>query len=149
MSQGVLHVHREHIRDGSALVVNLKRRLAEPAAFAHRTGHPHVRQKVHLDPVGPVPFTRLAASSAAARRHVEAEPPGLVAAQFGVRQLREQGPDFIEHFDIRGRIAPRRAADRRLVDGDHFVEVLETVDPRVRARLGGAGPIQIAGQRLV
>ena len=29
----------------------------------------------------------------------------------------------------------RRAADRRLVDGDHLVEVLQALDPLVRAGL--------------
>ena len=45
-------------------------------------------------------------------------------------------------------IAPGCAADRRLIDGDHLVEMFEALDPSVRAGSAVAG-VEIAspGQR--
>jgi hypothetical protein len=56
---------------------------------------------------------------------VEGEAARLVAARLGLGQAGEPLADRREGADIGGRVGARRAADRRLVDVDDLVEVLE------------------------
>ena len=127
----LLDVHLQHVGDRLVLEVHLQRFAVEAMPFAHRAGDPDVGQKVHLQPVRAVPL----AGFAAAARDVEAEPARLVAAAFGFGQLREQVADVVEDLDVGAGIRARRAADRRLVDGDQLVEMLEPLDPLVPARV--------------
>ncbi len=99
--QPFLHVHLQHFMDALALEANLQRLAVEATALAHRTGHPHISQEIHLQPVGAVAFAGLAATA----RLVEAEPPRLVAADFRLGHLGEQCPNLIEHLDVGGRVA--------------------------------------------
>src|SRR5262249_54875071 len=96
---------------------------------AHRAGHPDVGQEVHVQAVGAVALTGLAAAA----RLVEAEPARLVAAHLRLGQFGEQGADLVEDLDVRRRVGARRPADGRLVDVDHLVDVLGPRDPVVRA----------------
>ena len=143
MLQRLLHVHLQHVGDRLALEPHLQRLAIEAMPFADGAGHPHVGQKIHLQPVRAVPFARLAAAAG----HVEAEPARLVAAALRLGQLRVQVADLVEQLDVRGRVRARRAADRRLVDGDQLVEMLQPFDPLVRAGLAFAA-VQIAAQGL-
>src|SRR5207245_7231088 len=83
-----------------------------------------VGQEMHLDLYYPVALARLASPAL----DVEAEPPRLVAAHLGFGQAREQLPHVGEHPRVRRRVRSRRATDRRLVDVDSFIEILETLD---------------------
>ena len=74
---------------------------------------------------------------AAAAFDVEAEAAGPVAALLGIAGAGEDLADFVEHAGVGGRIAARRAADRRLVNLDHLVDLARAAQARVRARLGG------------
>ena len=46
----------------------------------------------------------------------------------------EQLADVVEHAGVRGRVRARRATDRRLVDVDDLVELLDALDRLVPAR---------------
>src|SRR5262245_21621 len=127
--QQLLDVHLQHVGDRFVLELDLQRLAAEPLAFADGARHPDVREKIHFQPRAAVAF----AGFAAAAFHVEAEATGLVAAALGLRQLAEQVADFVEDFDIGAGVGARRAADRRLVDGDQLVEVLQPFDRPVSA----------------
>jgi len=92
--------------------------------------HVDVRQELHRD-------TQLAlalAVLAAPALDVEAEAPRRVTANLALRQLREKLADGIEHLGVGAGIAARRASDRRLVDVDHLVDVLQPFDARVGTR---------------
>ena len=141
--QRLLNVHLQHLGDRLALVADLQRLAVEAVPLAHRAGDPNVGQKVHFQLVRAVALAGLAAAAA----DVEAEPPRLVAAGLRLGQLRVEVANLVEHLDVRGRVRPRRAADRRLVDGDHLVEMFEAVDPLVRAGIAEAA-VQIAPQGL-
>ena len=65
---------------------------------------------------------------AAAALDVEAEPSGLVAALDRQRRVGEQVADGVVEADVGGRVRSAVPADRRLVDVDHLVDVLDTVD---------------------
>jgi hypothetical protein len=62
--------------------------------------------------------------------------------------LREQLPDVVEQPDIGGRVRPRRAPDRRLVDVDDLVDLVEAVDAPVGAR-PLLGAVEAVGHGLV
>ena len=75
--------------------------------------------------------------------------PGLIAARLGLGQPGEPVADRREAAGIGRRVGARRAADRRLVDVDDLVEMLDAFD----ARRCGAGMlarvVEPLGQRLV
>src|SRR6185436_4001881 len=88
------------------------------------------------------------AGLAAAALDVEREAAGLVAARLRLRQAGEPLADRREGAGVGRGIASRRAADRRLVDVDHLVEVLQPFDLVVRGG-GFAGGVELARHRLV
>src|SRR5450759_2908577 len=141
----VLDAHLEHLGDVLALVPDLERVAVVALAAAGLAGHVHVGQEVHLDLNLAVALTGLAASPL----DVEAEAPGLVAAQLALGGLREQLADVVEDARVRGRVAARRAADGRLVDVDDLVEQARAVDALVvaGAQLGAA--VEPSGHALV
>src|SRR5690606_38839356 len=136
--------HLEHVRDVAALVVDLERLAVVAPAAADVAGDVDVGQEVHLDLDQPVALARLAAAAL----HVEAEPPRRVAAELGLRQLGEELPDRREEPGVGGRVRARRTADRRLVDVDDLVDVLEAVDPVVGARQQ-PGAVEVPGEGAV
>ena len=92
-------------------------------------GHVDVGQEVHLDLDLPVAAADLAATAL----DVEAEPARLVAARPRLPGLGVELPDVVEDVRVGRRVGPRRAPDRRLVDVDDLVDLLDPVDPVVRA----------------
>ena len=126
-----LHRHVEDLRDVAALVLHLQRLAVVALAVADLAGHVDVGQEVHLDLHHAVALAGLAAAAG----HVEAEAPGPVAALARGVGLGHQLADRREQAGVGGRVAARRAADRRLVDVDDLVEVLDAFDRLVRGRL--------------
>ena len=91
---------------------------------------PDIRQEVHLDSLlaGPV------AGFAPAAGLVEAESAGRIASHLGLRKLGEQLADQVERAGIRRRCRIGRVSQRRLVDADHLVDMLQTLDRFVGTR---------------
>jgi hypothetical protein len=97
-------------------------RLAVVAlALADVAGDVDVRQEVHLDLDDAVALAGLAAAAL----DVEREAARLVAACLGFRQAGEPFADRREGAGIGRRVGARRAADRRLVDVDDLVDMLQ------------------------
>ena len=95
---------------------------------------------MHLDLDDAVPLARFASSAV----DIEREPPRLIAARFGFRQLREQVADMGEDPGVGGRVGTGRSADRRLVDIDHLVDMLQ---PSIVSYGSGVdGIVKFAGQ---
>ena len=140
----LLDRHLEHVGDRLALEADLERLAVVALAVALLARHVDVGQEVHLDLDLPV----AAAHLAAAALDVEREAARLVAARPRLLGLGEQLADLVEQPDVGGRVGARRAADRRLVDRDDLVELLEAGDPPVHP---GALPrsVQPVGDRLV
>src|SRR5262249_26115535 len=91
----------------------------------------YVRQKIHFN-------TALAfalASFAAAPGHIERKAPGLVAALARLRQHGIKVANVRENLGVSGRIRPRCAANRRLIDANDLVNGPRTGDGLVLARL--------------
>jgi hypothetical protein len=123
--------HREHVGDRLAAVVDLERLGVVPLAVAHLARDVDVGQEVHLDALRPAALARLAAAAL----DVEAEPPGLVAADLGLAGLGEDLPHLVEHAGVGGRVAPGRPADGALVDLDDLVDLVAAVEGLVDAGL--------------
>ena len=117
-------VQFEDVRDRVPLELHAQRFAVVPVALTHRTRHPDVRQKIHLQLGRPVAVARGAPSAV----DVEREPAGGVSPRLGLVHLGEQVSDLIEHLHVSRRVAPRRASDRALVDRDDLVQVLDAGD---------------------
>src|SRR3954454_24015390 len=100
-------------------------------AVTDRASNPNVGQKIHLEAIRAVAF----AGFATAALHIEAEAAWLVSAALRLGKLRVQAADVVEEFNVRARIRPRRSANRRLVDDDELVELVDAFDAIVLARL--------------
>ena len=77
---------------------------------------------------------------AAAALDVEAEASRLVVALDRERRLREEIADGVVEADVGRRVRAAVAADRRLVDADDLVHVLDAVDARRARRAACACP---------
>src|SRR5262245_60946381 len=141
--QQLLNIHLQHIGDGFLLELHFQRLAAESLAFADGASNPHVGEKVHFQPRTAVSFAGFAAPAF----DVETETARLVAAALRLRQLAEEIADFVEDLNVSARVAARRAADWRLVDGNQLVEMLQAFDRPVSAG-GSFALVQIAVQGL-
>ena len=128
---GLVDRHVEDFGDVLALVADLERLAVVARALADLAGHVDVGQEVHLDLEDAVAFAGLAAAAL----DVEAEAAGLVAAHARFARLAEEVAYRIEYARVRRGIRARRAADGLLVDVDDLVDVLESLDLLVLARL--------------
>ncbi len=138
-----LDIHLQHIGDRLAFVLHLQRFAIKPMSAADGAGDPHGGQEVHFQFVRAVSLAGLAA----APLDVKAEATRLVAPFFRFGQLGVQLADFVKDFDVGGRIGTGCAADGRLIDGDHLVQVPESFDFPIRARFAVAA-IQVATEGL-
>ena len=129
--RALLHRHVEHVGDRLVLELHLQRLAVVALALAFLAGDVDVGQEVHLDLDDAVALAGLAAPAL----DVEGEAARLVAARLGLGQAREPLADGREGAGVGGRVGARRAADRRLVDVDHLVEVLQALDAVVLARV--------------
>ena len=132
----------EHVGDGLAPEGHLEGVAVVAGAVADLARHVDVGQEVHLDLDRPVAGAGLAAPAP----DVEGEPARLVAADLGLGGLAEEPADVVEDPGVGGRVRPRRAADRRLVDVDHLVDVLACRRRSVAPR-DGLGPVELVGER--
>uniref|UniRef100_A0A0N4Z8C9 LigA n=1 Tax=Parastrongyloides trichosuri TaxID=131310 RepID=A0A0N4Z8C9_PARTI len=113
-------------------------------ALADVAGDVDVGQEVHLDLDDAVALTGLAAAAL----DVEAEAAGTIAARLGLGEARIPVADRPEGAGVGGRVRARGAADRRLVDVDDLVEMLQPLDAIEGS--GGVGRIvQAPRGRLV
>src|ERR671920_1202669 len=89
-----------------------------------------------------------AAHLATAALHVEREAARLVAARASLLRAGEEPADVVEDAGVGGRVRARRAPDRRLVDVDDLVDLVEAADAPVCPR-PQLGPVKLVGHRLV
>ena len=139
-----IHRHIQHFVDVFALVAHLERLLVIAAPLAHIAGNVNVRQKVHFDFEQAV--TR--AGLTAAALDIEGKTACAVAARLCVRRFGKQVADIVEHARISRRIGTRRTSDRRLVNVDDLVEILDA-DEFVMRSCTGLRAVQLRCQLFV
>ena len=130
--------------DVGAFVAHLQGLAVVAPAIAGVARHVDVREEMHFHLEYAIAFASLAPPAL----HIEREAPRSVATLARQGHAGEQFPDRCEQAGIRSRVGPRRAADRTLIDVDHLVEVIETVDALVRRRLVVAA-VQMPGDRAI
>ena len=134
---GIVDGHLQDVGDRLAAELHLQRLAGVATSLADVAGDVDVGQEVHLDLDHPVARAGLAPPAG----DVEGEATRLVAADLGLGQLGEEVADVGEDAHVGGRVAARGPADRRLVDVDDLVDVLDALDLLV---LAGAllGPVE-------
>ena len=134
----------EDVGDGVAVEFHGQSFLVVAASVADLALHVDVGHEVHFDAALAVAL----AGFAAAAGDVEAEAAGLVAALARFGQHGEQIADGREDLRVGGGIGARRAADGRLVDADHFVDLVGAFERFVHAGLF-ARAVERLGQRAI
>ena len=137
----LVDAHLEHVGDRLALVLHLERLRVVALALADFARHVDVGQEVHLDLDDAVALARFAAAAL----DVEREAPRRVAAHLRFGRQREQLANQVERAGVGRRVRARRAADRRLVDHDHLVELTRALDRAVRS--AGRLAVQVLVER--
>ena len=142
--RAVLDRHVEHIGNRLALEMHVQRLAVIALALAGLAGDVDIRQEVHLDLDDAVALAGFAAPAL----DVEAEPARRITARFRFRQAGIPVPDRAEGAGIGGGVGARCAPDRRLVDVDDLVEMLQALKAGIgRRRIRGT--VELAGERLV
>ena len=134
----------EYIGDGGAAIPDLERLPVVAPTPALLTGHVHVGQEMHLDRNDPATL----ACFAPAAFDVEREPARSIPTGPRGGQHCEQLADKGEQSRVGRGVRARCAPNRRLVDLDHLVHEIGTVD----ATMGPGGlrrPIEIPCQRPI
>ena len=91
----------------------------------------HVGQEIHLNGLVAVAVTCLAASAG----DIERETSGLVAADFRFGQIYKEVAYIGKNAGICRRIGTRRTAERRLVDSDNLIDIVNALNRLIRQRL--------------
>ena len=123
--------HVEHVGNRLALEAHLEGLAVVAFAVALLAGDEHVGQEVHLDGLVAVALACLASATG----HVEAEPPRLVASDFGLWKCYEEIADVGKDARICRRVRPWRPPERRLVYGDDLVDIFDALDAAIGQRL--------------
>src|SRR5215470_1913020 len=112
---------RSALRERLAFEFDFERLAVVALALANITGDVDVRQEVHFNFYDAVALAGLATPAL----NVERESSRFVAPRFGFRKTSKPFSNRCERPRIGGWIRARRASNRRLVDVDHLVEILE------------------------
>lgn len=86
---------------------------------------------------------------ASAAFHIKAEPSCFIPPHFGFLGLGKQFADSVKYPCIGGRIGTGCPSDRRLVNINDFVDMLQPFDTFMFARMHLGIFVQTAGQRLI
>ncbi len=122
MLERLLHVHFQHVGDAGFPCSGL-RSVSRVKRCPWQTGQ--VTQTSARKSISSRFEPRPSHASQRPPETLKLKRPGLKPAHLRFGQLGEQIADQVEQFDVRGRVRARRAADRRLVDVDRLVEMLE------------------------
>ena len=114
----------QHVCDGFTLVPYIQGCFVEALAVAFFAAHVHCRKEVHFDATYAVALAAFAATTL----YVEAEAAGGVRMRARFRKQCKETTNFVEHFNVGGGVAAWGATDGFLIDGDHFVEMVNAVD---------------------
>ena len=121
--------HIEHLRDVLAAVGDFQRLFVIAGALAGLAHHLDFRQELQRRRDIAPPATFLAAPAL----DVEAEARSGIAACRALRRAGKQLSHGIVNAHVGGWVRVRRAADGALVNVDHVVQVLDSVDSEVYA----------------
>ena len=122
--EGFPHGHLQHVVDVFSMEFDVEDAALETRAAAFFANQLDVGEELHFDGDSAVALAGLTAAT----RNVEGKMPGGVAAALGVGSFGEDVADGVESLEIGGGIRTRGAADRGLVDDDHFADFAIAVE---------------------
>lgn len=135
----------KHIGDGVTFKRDFERFAVEPFSFADITRHIDIGKEKHFDFAHAVALAVFAATS----RDIEAEAAAGVAPDAGGGELGKEIADGGESAGVGEEIGAGCAAERALIDLDHFVESIEAIDSEmatwflfVAVERAGEGPCE-------
>ena len=140
----LLDRHIEDIIDAFPFIFDLQRFPVIALAAADLTRHIDIRQEMHLDLDDTVAGARLTAPAF----FIEAETSFIVAFCLGIRRCRKQIPDQIKCPRIGRRIGTRCPSDRRLIDRDDLVKLLDALNGLMFSR-NRVCAVQLLCQRFI
>src|SRR5438105_3561893 len=126
----LLDRHLEDVGNGLSLVVDLERFPVVALAATYLARDVHVGEELHLDLDDPV----AGAGFAPPALHVEREATRCISAQTRLRHRSEELADRRKKPGVCRGVRTRRSPDRRLVDVNDLVDVLDALDLVVRSR---------------
>ena len=132
----------QNIRDRLAVPLGMQCFRGVASAFARLALDPHIWKKMHLHPALAESFTNFAAAA----RHVEAKRAGRKSACPRFRHLGKQRADVIEDTGVGGGRRAGRGSNRVLIDENHLVDLLESLN-RIVCTWLLAGRVQATGER--
>ncbi len=120
--QGLFHGRVQKFRDRFSFVPDRKCLAIVTSAAANIAEHVDIGKEIHLDAFETIAFARLTTPAF----DVEREAPGFITALARLRQHGVQLANRRKQSGVRRGIRSRRAANRRLVDLDYLVDVLQS-----------------------
>ncbi len=115
------NAHVQNFGDVLALEIHFAGCIVKALAAANFASHLNARQNVHVHDFHASAFAGIAASAL----HVKTESALAVTANLAFFHAGEKVADIVPNFRVRCRVASRRAANGRLVDFNHLVDVFE------------------------
>ena len=124
----LIHRQLKNISDIQALVSDLQRLAIVALARTRLAGDIHRRQEVHFDLEHTIALALLAAPAF----DIEAETSRVVAPHPGRGHRGEEVADFVEHPGVGGRVGPRGATNRCLIDDDALLQEFQIANLAMR-----------------
>ena len=128
--QRLIHRHFKNVVNTLAVVLHFERLTVVASPLTGRTRYVHRRQKPHFHLDDAVPFAGFAASA----RSIEGKPSGVVPPLLRGRRLCKYVSDLRKKSRVGRGVRSRRFPNRTLIDIDHFVDEIKTVNPLVIKR---------------
>ena len=140
----LLHCHIQHIKNTLSLIFDIQCFPVVPLAAADLTGYINVRQKVHFY----LDDTVTAACLAASALYIKAEPSLSIALCLGIRRRSKQISYLVKDTGIGCRVGTGCPPDRGLVDINHLVKLLNSLDSLMFSG-NTSCPVQIPCKMLI
>ena len=120
--QCLLNRHIKYVRNCFAAVSNFQSFTIIPFALAYLAWNIHIGQKMHLY----LYYTITAAGFATSAFNVKAESTVCISVHFRIGRHCEHFTDKVKNAHIGCGIASRRPADRRLINIDYLIKILNS-----------------------
>ena len=141
---GFFYSHVQYIVDIFVFVFYFQCFSVVTFTLADFTWNIYISQEVHLDLDDPVS----AAGLTSAALYIKAESALLVASCLGISRRCKKIPDLIKHASVSSRVGSGGTSNRRLINIDHLVQLLQSLNGFMFSWYGSC-PVQISGKCLV
>ena len=128
--QRLFHRHVQYIINCLSFIFHFQSFSVIAFSSTHFTRYIYIRQEMHLNLNDSISAAGLTASAL----HIEAESSFFIASRFCIRCCCEQITNQIKYTRICCRIGTRCSSNRRLINVDHFIYLLQPFNSRMPSR---------------